>query len=783
MARDFEGHVALDIRDSVADWGPFAEPTAPKDAPNVLYLVWDDIGIGTWDCYGGLVEMPNLKRIADRGVQFTQFHTTALCSPSRASLLTGRNATSVGMATVEEFTDGFPSMCGRIPADTALLSEVLSERGWNTYAVGKWHMTPLEEENLAASKRHWPLGRGFERFYGFLGGETDQWYPSLVYDNHQISPPYTPEDGYHLSKDLADKSIEFIRDSKVIASGKPWFLYLCPGAGHAPHHVPREWADKYRGRFDMGYEKYREIVLENQIRMGLLPEGTELSPVNPYADVTSADGKPWPAQDTVRPWDSLSEDEKRLFRRQAEVFAGYLSYTDAQIGRLLDYLEESGQLDNTIIVTLSDNGASGEGGPNGTPNEMKFFNGYVDTIDDSLAKLDELGSPSTYNHCSIGWAMAFNTPYKLYKRYASHEGGIADACMVSWPAGMSARGEARHQYVNVCDVTPTVYDLLGITPPDTVKYVPQRPLEGVSFRALLDDANADTGKHTQFYSMLGTRGIWHRGWFADTIHAACPSGWGHFDQDRWELFDLEHDRSQVHDLADIHPEKLEELKALWFSEAEKYNGMPLNDLDILSAMGRYRPTYASGRNQCVYYPDSAEVGPGAALEIQGRSFAVLAETTITSSDAEGVLFAHGGRLGGHTLYLKDEHLYYVYNFLGEEEQMIVSDRPVPLGDHILGVRYERHGTRPDNFTPTGEAVLYIDETPVGSLDDMRTQPSVFSGVGEGVSVGRDSGQSVSASYPSPFPLTGGTMRQVIADVSGKPYEDLELAAAAAFSRD
>ncbi|MGN2637945.1 arylsulfatase [Nocardia takedensis] len=783
MAQEFRGRIALDIRDSVADWAPYTEPVAPSGAPNVLYLVWDDIGIGTWDCYGGLVEMPNMRRIAESGVQFTQFHTTALCSPSRASLLTGRNATSVGMATIEEFTDGFPGMCGRIPAETALCSEVLGERGWNTYAVGKWHLTPLEEENLAASKRHWPLGRGFERFYGFLGGEADQWYPNLVYDNHPVSPPYTPEDGYHLSRDLADRSIEFVRDAKVIAPDKPWFLYLCPGCGHAPHHVADEWANRYRGRFDMGYEKYREIVLANQIRLGLVPEDTRLSPMNPYSTATSADGKPWPAQDTVRPWDSLSDDEKRLFRRQAEVFAGFLSYTDAQIGRVLDYLEESGQLENTIIVALSDNGASGEGGPNGSANEMKFFNGYVDTIDDGLAKLDELGSPGTYNHYSLGWAMAFNTPYKLYKRYASHEGGIADPLLMAWPAGISARGELRHQYLNVCDITPTVYDLLGITSPDTVGAVPQRPLEGVSFRALLDDADADVGKHTQFYSMLGTRGIWHRGWFADTVHAACPSGWGHFDADRWELFHLERDRSQLRDLAAEHPEKLAELTALWFAEAEKYNGLPLNDLDIISTMTRERPGYSKTRDRVVYYPGGAEVGPGAALEIRGRSFALLAETTITEPSARGVLFAHGGRLGGHALYLQDGRLCYVYNFLGEEEQVLVSNRAVPTGEHILGIRYQRQGTRGDGFTPSGEAVLYIDADPVGGYADMRIQPTVFSGVGEGVRVGRDGGHSVSARYQGPFPFTGGVVRQVIEDVSGSAYEDLEMAAAAAFSRD
>ena len=533
----------------------------------------------------------------------------------------------------------------------------------------------------------------------------------------------------------------------------------------------------------MGYEKYREIALENQKRLGLIPEDTELSPMNPYAEVTGAQGQPWPAQDTVRAWDSLSEDEKRLFRRQAEVFAGYLSYTDAQVGRLLDYLEESGQLDNTIIVALSDNGASGEGGPNGSVNEMKFFNGYIDTIEDSLTKLDELGSPSTYNHYSLGWAMAFNTPYKLYKRYASHEGGIADACLMSWPAGIAARGELRHQYINVCDITPTVYELLGTTAPETVKNVRQRPLEGISFRAVLDDPDADSGKHTQFYSMLGTRGIWHRGWFADAVHAACPSGWGHFDSDRWELFHLDHDRSQINDLAQMNPGKLEELKQLWFAEAEKYGGLPLYDLDIVSAMLRDRPTYGKARDSAIYYPDSAEVGPGAALEIRGRSFALLAETTIEHPDAEGVLFAHGGQLGGHTLFVRDSHLHYIYNFLGEEEQLIVSDRPVPVGDHILGLRFERQGTRADNFTPTGAAVLYIDEEPVGSIDNMRIQPTVFSGVGEGVRVGRDTGHGVSRRYPAPFPFTGGTIHQLIEDVTGKPYLDLEMAAAAAFSRD
>lgn len=780
----FSGKIALDIRDSEPDWGPFAAPTAAQGAPNVLYVVWDDVGIATWDCFGGLVEMPAMSRIAERGVKLTQFHTTALCSPTRASLLTGRNPTSVGMATVEEFTDGFPNCSGRIPADAALLSEVLAEHGYNTYCVGKWHLVPLEESNLAATKRHWPLGRGFERFYGFLGGETDQWYPDLVHDNHPVEPPGTPEQGYHLSADLADKTIEFIRDSTVIAPEKPWFTYLCPGAGHAPHHVFAEWADRYAGRFDMGYEAYREIVLANQKALGVVPADTELSPMNPYLGVTGPDGQPWPAQDTVRPWDSLSDEEKRLFARMAEVFAGFLSYTDAQIGRVLDYLEESGQLDNTIIVVISDNGASGEGGPNGSVNEVKFFNGYLDTVEDGMRLYDSLGGPQTYNHYPIGWAMAFNTPYKLFKRYASHEGGIADTAIISWPAGIAARGEVRDNYVNVADITPTVYDLLGITPPDTVAGIPQRPLEGTSFAAALDDSSADTGKRTQFYSMLGTRGIWHDGWFANTVHAASPAGWGHFDDDRWELFHIDADRSQCRDLAAEHPEKLEELTALWFAEAQKYNGLPLGDLNVFETFTRFRPSLTTGRTTFTYYPHTAPVGVGAMAELRGQSFSVLAEVQVESAAAvQGVLFKQGAGHGGHVLFVADGHLHYVYNFMGELQQSVASPDPIPPGGHVLGVRYERTGTVEGSHTPLGVVSLYIDDVVVATLADVRAHPATFGLSGGGVQVGRNSGQPVCAAYTAPFEFTGGTIAKVVVDVSGTPYIDRERELALAFARD
>ena len=783
MAREFNGKIELDIRDSEPDWGPYAAPTAQPDAPNVLYLVWDDTGIATWDCFGGLVEMPAMSRIAERGVRLSQFHTTALCSPTRASLLTGRNATTVGMATIEEFTDGFPNCNGRIPFDTALLPEVLTETGYNTYCVGKWHLTPLEESNLASAKRHWPLSRGFERFYGFMGGETDQWYPELVYDNHPVAPPASPEDGYHLSKDLADKTIEFIRDSKVIAPGKPWFSYLAPGAGHAPHHVFKEWADKYAGAFDMGYEAYREIVLDNQKRLGIVPPDTELSPMNPYSDVLGPNGEAWPVQDTVRPWDSLSEEEKRLFSRMAEVFAGFLSYTDAQIGRVLDYLEESGQLDNTIIVVISDNGASGEGGPNGSVNEVKFFNGYIDTVEESMKVFDDLGSPRTYNHYPTGWAMAFNTPYKLFKRYASHEGGIADTAIISWPDGIAAHGEVRDNYVNVCDITPTVYDLLQITPPASVRGVPQKPLDGVSFKVALDDPNAPTGKETQFYTMLGTRGIWHRGWFANTVHAASPAGWSHFDADRWELFHIDTDRSQCHDLAAENPDKLAELAALWFSEAAKYNGLPLGDLNIMETISRWRPSLSGERQSYVYYPGTADVGAGAGVEIFGRSFVVLAEVTLDPEGADGVIVKHGGAHGGYVMFLQGGRLHFCYNFMGEEQQTLSSPDPVPAGAHTLGFAYTRTGTVEGMHTPLGDAALYIDSSEVATFPGMRAHPGTFGLASASLSVGRNNGSPVARSFQAPFPFTGGTIARVNIDVSGAPFTDLERDFARAFAKD
>ncbi|HXY93185.1 MAG TPA: arylsulfatase [Acidimicrobiia bacterium] len=786
MARPYRGKIALDIRDSVPDWEPFLAPRAPAGAPNVLFIVWDDLGYSTMDFMGGPVEAPTMRRIAERGVVYSNFHTTALCSPTRASLLTGRNATSNGMATIAEFSAGFPGISCRVPFENGFVSEVLAERGYNTYCIGKWHLTPGEECNLAAFKGRWPLGRGFERFYGWLGGETNSWYPDLVHDNHQIDPPGRPEDGYHLADDLSDRAIEFVRDAKVIDPDKPFFLYFAPQAGHAPHLVAQEWADRYRGKFDMGYEAIRAGILERQQRLGLLPAQTELSPINPHGEParTGPDGQPWPLLDTVRPWDSLSADEQRLFARMAEVFAGYISYYDDQLGRIVDYLEESGQLDNTIVVAISDNGASGEGGPNGSFNEWRFFNGIPDTTETTLPHIDELGSPSSYNHYNTGWAWALDTPFPYWKRWAGYEGGVADMCVVSWPAKIPASKEIRHQYVHAVDIVPTVYELLGVEPPETLKGYAQSPIEGESFAATLTDPNAP-GKSTQFYAMLGQRAIYHDGWLACSAHPPL-SGWGKFEHDEWELYHLDEDRAQCHNIAAHEPDRLATLQSLWFYHAGINNGLPLDDRTALEQVLAERPRPAPDRDRHVFYPHCADVPEDAGATINGRSFTIAAGVDITAPDAKGVIFAQGGVCGGQSLYVKDRKLRYTFNWVGTHLQDVVADAEITPGTHVVTADFALKGPSTDASMPgfTGTLTLYIDDQKVGQ-GEIVTQPGYFNIVGDGICVGRDSASPVSPEYASDgtFPFTGGTIDKVVVDVSGTPFVDHERQVMAWFAKD
>ena len=779
MAKRFNGTINIDIKDSVPDWEPYAQPIAPEGTPSVLYIVLDDVGFSAMESFGGLIETPNIKRIADKGLVYTNFHTTALCSPTRSCLLTGRNHTTNSMACITEAASGFPNASGHIPGECALISEVLGERGWNTYIVGKWHLCPEDEMNMASTKKDWPLGRGFERFYGFLGAETNQWYPDLVHDNHPEDAPKLPEEGYHFSVDITDKAIAFIRDAKVVAPDKPFFLYYAPGAAHAPHHAPKEWADKYKGKFDMGYEAYRELVFSNQKKLGIIPEHAELSPINPYTDLKSETGQEWGALDVVRPWDSLEDDEKRVFARMAEVYAGFLSHADHEIGRLLDYLESSGELENTLIVLVSDNGASGEGGPNGSVNENKFFNGLPDTIEEALKYADELGSPKTYNHYPTGWAWAFNTPFKMWKRYASYQGGTADPMIVSWPAQITKPG-IRTQYTHAIDIVPTIYELLGLELPEVVKGFTQYPLEGESFAPSLIDADAK-GKQTQFYSMLGTRGIYHDGWKAASVTPATPNAWANFVSQRWELFNAEADPSECHDLAEVNPEKLTELVALWWAEAGKYGALPLESRTALEILRAPRPQLAQPRERYVYYPDCAEVPESVTANIRNRSYAIAVEVQIDTPEASGVLFAQGARFGGHALYLKDGKFKYVYNWVGEFEQIVESTVPFPTGDCVLSAVFEKEG---DAMPTEGTLSLYINEDKVGE-STIKTQPAKFSLAGEGLNVGKDGGEAVTDDYPgiSPWAFVGGTIRQAVVDVAGDPWVDLEKDVIAAFARD
>jgi len=771
VTKPFKGVVNLDIRDSKPDWEPYLQPTAPEGAPNVLFIVWDDVGFAAMEPWGGLIETPTMSRLAQGGLTYTNMHTTALCSPTRACLMTGRNHTSNGMACISEAAIGFPNANGHIPFENATIAEVLNENGFNTYMLGKWHLCAEDEMNMASSKRNWPVGRGFERFYGFLGAETNNWYPDLIHDNHPVDQPSTPtedgsEKGYHLSRDLADKALEFIKDAKAVAPDRPFFMYFCPGAAHAPHHSPKEWANKYKGKFDMGYEHYRELVLERQKKMGIVPENTTLPPINPLgttADTKSPTGLPFPPLDYVKPWDALPEEEKQLYRRMAEVYAGFLSYTDHQIGRIIDFLEETGQLDNTLVIVISDNGASGEGGPTGSVNENKIANGVPDNLEQNLKFLDVLGSPRTYNHYPTGWAMAFNTPFKMWKRY-SYNGGICDPFLIHWPKGIKSRGEVRHQYHHAIDIVPTILDVVGVEVPDVVLGYTQSPIEGVSMRSSFDDSKAPSARQTQYYSMLGSRGLWHQGWKAVTTHPTI-AGWGNYEKDTWELYNTVEDRSESHNLAAQYPEKLQELINLWFFEAGKYKGFPLDDRSALEIITTPRPQMTKPRERYVYYPDTTEIPESQAVNIRNRSFAIRAEVEIPDGGAEGVVFAHGSRFGGHAIYMKDGNMHYIYNWLGDLKQQVVSNKAVPIGASTLSAIFTKEVENPPHVA-NGTLAIYINDEKVGEMK-MRTQPGKFSIAGEGLNVGRDSGEPVTGDYPGeyPWPFTG-TVKRVVVDVSG-----------------
>lgn len=733
----FGGKIGRTQKESTPDWSPVRPASAPENAPNIVMIVLDDVGYGQLGSYGGSIQTQNIDRLAAGGVRYNSFHTAALSSPTRAALLTGRNHHTAALSAIPEGATGYPNNYGAIPKSSATVAEVLKQSGYNTFAVGKWHVTPYWAYTAAGPFDRWPLGMGFERFYGFLGGETDQWAPSLWYDNHRIPTPTRP--GYHLSEDLADKSIEFIRDQQQVSTGRPFFLYLNFAAGHAPLHAPKAYIEKYKGKFDHGWDREREIVLERQKKLGLIPADTVLPARNPG----------------VKPWDALSADEKKLFTRLQETYAGFVDHADAQVGRVINSLDDMKLMDNTLILVVSDNGASQESGPNGVTNTDRYRNYMPMSVAEMLKVYDDIGGPKTDPGYPIGWAMAGNTPFPRWKQDV-HRGGTADPLIVHWPKGIQDKGAIRTQFHHATDITPTLLEVTGIPMPSSVNGVAQKPLEGVSMAYTFHDTKAPTRKTAQYFEMFGSRAIWSQGWMATVWHKKGND----FDGDQWELYNLEEDFAQSNDLAKARPDKLKELQDLWWTEADKHGVLPLDDRRYERLADPDRPKASLPRESYTFYPGTSPIPVVAAPRVLNRSHRITAEVDIPASGAEGVLLCLGTEFGGWSLFVKDRKLVYAHNYLQLQEFNLKSTADVPAGKATLA--YE--------FTKTGENMgtgrLFINGKPAGELAGIRTARIEYAAASEGLQVGRNWSTPVSHDYAAPFQFTG-QIHKVVLEVKEK----------------
>ncbi|HPR03810.1 MAG TPA: arylsulfatase [Deltaproteobacteria bacterium] len=763
----FTGVIGRTVDRSSPAW---PEPLRAKEgAPNVLFIVLDDTGFGQLGCYGSPIRTPNIDSLASGGLRYNNMHTTALCSPTRSCILTGRNHHSNAMSCITEGSTGFPGGNGYIPFENGFLSEMLLQHGYNTYAIGKWHLTPADQISAAGSYERWPLGRGFERYFGFLGGDTHQYYPDLTYDNHRVEPEKTPDEGYHLTEDLVDKAVAFIADSKQVAPNKPFFLYFATGAMHAPHHVRKEWADKYKGVFDDGWEAYREKVFAKQKELGIVPADAELSRHDP----------------DVKPWRECTEEEKKLYARMMEVFAGFLEHTDHHIGRLLDFLKAIGEFDNTLIMLISDNGASSEGGPSGSVNENLFFNFVPESLEENLKAIDDLGGPKTFNHYAWGWTWAGNTPFRRWKR-ETYRGGISDPFIVHWTKGIKARGEIRTQYAHAIDMVPTVLEALSLEPPASIKGVTQSPIEGHSFAHTFDEKAATSAHITQYFEMMGHRSLYHDGWRAvcpwpGTSFTEAGKGFGtpipaetltELDAQHWELYHVATDFAENHNIAAENRAKLIEMIAQWYVEAGKYNVLPVDGRGQ-QRFADERPMIAKDRTSYTYYPGTQEVPVNAAAKILNRPFSITADVDVPQGGAEGVLVSQGGIDGGYTFFVQGGMLRYTYNYVARTFYHIESTEPVTPGRHKLRFEFEMTGT-PDVLKgkgSPGRGQLYIDGALVGQADMPVTCP-IMLGLASGVAVGADPGSPVTDEYRPPFAFTG-TLYDVTFDVSGELIKDTE----------
>jgi len=763
------GHVGRDWRDS-EPWWP-AEPTPPAGAPNVVMVVLDDVGYAQLGCYGSDIATPVIDRQADAGVRLANFRTTALCSPTRSCLLTGRNHHRNAMGRVADLAIGFPGYWGKPPKENGFLSEILRCHGYATYAVGKWHLTPDDETHMAAPRWTWPLGRGFDRWYGFHGGETHQFVPALYHDNHSVRPPLRPEDGYHLSADLADRAIEFIGDLRAVDGDQPFFLYLATGACHSPHQAPVEWIERYRGHFDAGWDEWRTRTHARQLEAGVIPPGTELSPRPPW----------------VPAWDSLPERRRVVASRFMECFAAFLSYTDEQIGRVVDFVADLGELDDTVVILVSDNGASSEGGPEGSINDVRLSNFDPAGTDEMYDRLEEIGGPLTHNNYPWGWTMAGNTPFKRWKREV-HQGGVADPCIVRWSAGLpSSAGGIRHQFTHAVDVVPTVLELVGIEPPEVIDHVPQSSMDGVSFAYLLgpDGASAPERHVTQHFEMFGSRAIYHRGWKAVTFHPVGPLyGDGldpnaPFDDDVWELYHVAEDLSEVHDLAKDRPEQVAELVSLWWEEAERNQVLPL-DNRVLWTLAHPKPDWRRERDRFPYFQGGAQVPETVAANVRNRSHAITVDVDVPAGTVpEGVLLALGSALGGWSIHLLDGRPRYVHNLYGKARTVIAGADPIGPGRHVVKFVFEKAPAAVDEGL-AGTGSLLVDGGVVGEGRIHRFTPSGFNGVGAGLTCGYEWGPAVGEGYVAPFAFNGAILAAEVA-VTGPVVRDIQAELAAILS--
>ncbi|MEO5839694.1 MAG: arylsulfatase [Acidimicrobiales bacterium] len=719
MSETFGGVVERSAQQSVPWWPP---PNLPDESsPNVVIVLLDDAGFAHFGCYGAPIETPTFDRLAANGLRFTNFTVAAVCSPTRAALLTGRNHHSVGMRFVANFDTGFPNMRGGLPKRAATMARVLRDVGYATFAAGKWHIAPGSECSAAGPFHNWPLAQGFERFYGFMGGETDQFHPELVCDNRPIEPPGRVEDGYHLTEDLVDQSIGMIRDLHSIVPERPFFLYLATGATHAPHQSPEAFRRKYRGHFDEGWDVHRERVFERQKALGVIPADTVLPPRNPG----------------VHPWDELSDNEQQFACRLQEAYAAFMDHTDHEVGRLVDFLDEVGELDNTLFIVLTDNGASQEGGARGVLDEMKFFQDIEEDLDEVVQHLDIVGSPMSHSNYPWGWAMVGNTPFKRYKQNV-HWGGVRAPCVVHWPAQIEDRGAVRTQFHNVIDLLPTVLDACGVLAPAEVDGVAQMALHGTSMRYTFASATARSTRSTQYFEMYGHRAIYHDGWKAVTWH---ETGTG-FDDDQWELYDINVDFSESNDLASSHPAKLAELIERWWIEAGRYDVLPLDDRLIHTLSRPASRGLPAGRQRYVYRPPISHLPIEACPPHGPRAFSIAAEVVLAAGD-EGVLVNRGTGNGGYALFVQNGRLCFDYNYF-HAHTTVVSDVPVPQGRCVLGLSVEPV----DNGS--GRATLRIDERDVGSVRLPKLSRTLSS-------LGMDIGRSISPvcdAFSRPFAFTG-----------------------------